>query len=550
MRIPVHRFGTGSSPRGARRFLSPSSRRFFSLLLMATFLATFAVGCAEVGPPPQISSIEQLNDPKIKIGGEIGTVSLTTAEQRFPKAEIKNYQAPQDAYLALKAGKIDAVAYDRPPMEYAASKNPELIVLPDAIGIGHIAVGGPFKNRELMKRVDEFIDQYRADGTYDEMYDRWVRSNNPVMPDIPKPTNPEGTVVIGFDPQNEPMSFLGAGGEPLGFDAEFILRLALFLNVEVQYENMYYDALFTAVEGEKLDLAIANLDATPERAETMLFSKDYLDCPAGLMMRRDRYVGPGSDAAQNAEAAETPDEIAPENLGFFEKLRRSFIRTFITDSRWKLIAEGLGVTIVITTLSAILGTIFAFLLCCCRRSERAILRIPAKIYISVIQGTPILVILLIFYYVIFAKTSMNGIVVASIAFAINFSAYAGEMMRTGVDGVDRGLIEAAKALGFGRFAILRKIIFPIATRRILPVYKGEFISLLKTTSIVGYIAIQDLTKASDYIRSRTYEAFFPLVATAVIYFLTAHLLASGLAYLEYCLNPTTRRRAAQRRAKS
>ncbi|MCF0235087.1 MAG: ABC transporter permease subunit, partial [Thermoguttaceae bacterium] len=507
-----------------------------------------------------IESIEQLDSAEIVIGGEIGTVSLTTAEERFPKAKIANYQAPADAYLALKAGKIDFVAYDRPPLEYAASQNPEFVVLPDAIGVGHIAVGGPFKNRELMNRVNEFIEKYRADGTYAEMYDRWIKTPNPQMPDIPKAENPTETIVIGFDPQNEPMSFLDANNEACGFDAEFIKRLCLFLNVDYRLENMYYDALFPAVESEKLDLAIANLDATPERAETMLFSIDYLDCPAGLMTLKDRYAG-GDAADANASA--------PETLPFWPKLQRSFRRTFITDNRWRLILGGLWLTIVITALSAVLGTFFAFLLCCARRSHHLYLQIPAKIYISVIQGTPILVILLIFYYIIFAKISSEGFfvgllaistgldrseaagaLVASIAFAINFASYAGEMMRTGVNSIDRGLIEAAKALGFGRFGILRKIVLPLATRNILPVYRGELVSLLKTTSIVGYIAIQDLTKVGDYIRSRTYEAFFPLIATAIIYFAAAYLLASGLAYLEYRLNPITRRRSAQRRANS
>jgi len=161
------------------------------------------------------------------------------------------------------------------------------------------------------------------------------------------------------------------------------------------------------------------------------------------------------------------------------------------------------------------------------------------------QGTPILVILLIMYYVVFNGVNLQAELIAAIALALNFAAYAGEMMRTGVDGIDQGVLEAARALGFGRCEVFRKIIFPIATRRIMPVYKGEFISLLKTTSIVGYVAIQDLTKVSDIVRARTYEAFFPLISTALIYFLSAHLLASGFAYLSYRLDPVTRRRLAK-----
>lgn len=240
---------------------------------------------------------------------------------------------------------------------------------------------------------------------------------------------------------------------------------------------------------------------------------------------------------------------APERKSFWEKQRRSFEKTFIIEGRWRLFANGLAVTLGITVASAILGTFFAFLQCCMRRSTRKWLRYPAKFYIGLMQGTPILVILLIMYYVVFAKFQapwgLEKEIVATISLALNFAAYAGEMMRTGVDSIDKGLIEAARALGFGRFQVFSKVIFPIATRRIIPVYKGEFISLLKTTSIVGYIATQDLTKASDIVRARTYEAFFPLVATALIYLLSAHILASFFAFMEYRLNPVNRRKRAK-----
>ncbi len=238
-----------------------------------------------------------------------------------------------------------------------------------------------------------------------------------------------------------------------------------------------------------------------------------------------------------------------ERKTFWEKQLRSFEKTFIVDGRWRLFADGLAVTLGITVASTVLGTFFAFIQCCMRRSTRRWLRYPAKFYIAIMQGTPILVILLIMYYVVFAKFQapwgLEKEIVATISLALNFAAYAGEMMRTGVDSIDKGLVEAARALGFGRFQVFSKVIFPIATRRIIPVYKGEFISLLKTTSIVGYIATQDLTKASDIVRARTYEAFFPLVATAIIYLLSAHLLASVFAYMEYRLNPINRRKRAK-----
>lgn len=243
--------------------------------------------------------------------------------------------------------------------------------------------------------------------------------------------------------------------------------------------------------------------------------------------------------------AESEPILTVDQMTFSQRIKRSFEKTFVTDGRWRLFRDGLKVTIYITVLSTVLGTFLAFIQCAMRRSKHAWLRYPAKAYIAIMQGTPILVVLLVMYYVVFTKLMIAPWIVASIALAFNFAAYAGEQMRTGVDGIDRGLIEAARALGFGKLGVFWNVIFPIATRRIMPVYKGEFISLLKTTSIVGYVAIQDLTKASDIVRGRTYEAFFPLIATAIIYLVTAHVLASGFAYLEYRLNPENRRKRAK-----
>lgn len=542
MRTKLATVGSGSSLQLSQRCFILS---FALTLVFSLMLTNESCGAQKT----IIKSLDDLNDPSMVIGGETETVSLRMAHERLPKAKIENFSTPADAYAALEAGKIDAVAYDRPPLEYAAANNPSFVVIPDVVGEGHIAVGAPFKSAELMEKVNEFIKKYREDGTYEDMYNRWVKTIDPEMPVIPKPENPINAgnpLVIGNDPQNIPMSFVRGDGSWSGFDTEFVQRLALYLNMDYRFESLYYDALFPACETGKLDLAVGNLDKTPERAETMLFSEDYIDCPAGIMLLKNRWA-PTAVVAQKEKSVSASSIPAKKTL--LQKWSRSFEKTFVVEGRWRLFANGLVVTLGITIAATILGTFFAFIQCYMRRSPHWWLRYPAKLYIGLVQGTPILVILLIMYYVVFAKLQapwgMEKEIVATISLALNFAAYAGEMMRTGVDGINKGLIEAARALGFGRFQVFTKIIFPIACRSIIPVYRGEFISLLKTTSIVGYIATQDLTKASDIVRARTYEAFFPLVATAIIYLISAQLLASVFSAMEYWLNPKNRRKRAK-----
>ena len=202
----------------------------------------------------------------------------------------------------------------------------------------------------------------------------------------------------------------------------------------------------------------------------------------------------------------------------------SFYNNLIAEDRYQMILDGLQVTLIITLCAAVLGTILGGLVCWMRMNHRAWLRQIANVYIDLMRGTPVLVLLMIMYYVVMAPVDATGIVVAIVTFAMNTAAYISEMLRTAIQGIDRGQTEAGLALGFTQRQTFFKIILPQVIRSVLPVYQGEIVSLLKGTSIVGYIAVSDMTRASDLIRSRTFDAFFPLIVTAIIYFLMAWLI--------------------------
>ena len=202
----------------------------------------------------------------------------------------------------------------------------------------------------------------------------------------------------------------------------------------------------------------------------------------------------------------------------------SFENNLIAENRYQMILDGLQVTLFITFCSVILGTLLGGLVCWARMSRHAWLRNTAKVYIDLMRGTPVLVLLMLMYYVFMAPLEATGIVVAIVTFAMNTSAYIGEMLRTGIESIDKGQTEAGLALGYTPRQVFVRIILPQVVRKIMPVYLGEVISLLKGTSIVGYIAVMDMTRASDLIRSRTFDAFFPLIVTAAIYFLVAWLI--------------------------
>ena len=212
--------------------------------------------------------------------------------------------------------------------------------------------------------------------------------------------------------------------------------------------------------------------------------------------------------------------LSPCDKGMIE----SFYDNLIAEDRYRMILDGLQVTLLITLCAALLGTLLGGLVCWMRMSRRRWLQQVAKVYIDLMRGTPVLVLLMLMYYVVMAPLDATGIVVAVVTFAMNTAAYISEMLRTTIQGIDRGQTEAGLALGFTPRQTFFKIVLPQVVKAVMPVYQGEVISLLKGTSIVGYIAVADMTRASDLIRSRTFDAFFPLIVTAIIYFLMAWLI--------------------------
>ena len=234
-----------------------------------------------------------------------------------------------------------------------------------------------------------------------------------------------------------------------------------------------------------------------------------------------------ADAAAGAEAGPAARRCAA--LG---RIAEGFHRNVLQEKRYLLILAGVRTTAKISACSILLGTALGALICGMRMSRSAWLSVPARAFISVMRGVPLLVILMICFYVVFASVDIDPVYVAIAAFGMNFGAYVSEMYRAGIESVDRGQTEAGLALGFTEIQTFAHVVAPQALRFIFPVYKGEVISLVKITSIVGYIAVQDLTRTADIIRSRTFDAFFPLVMVAVLYFLISWLLLAALTMIE------------------
>lgn len=232
-------------------------------------------------------------------------------------------------------------------------------------------------------------------------------------------------------------------------------------------------------------------------------------------------------------------------MGNWDTLISKFRQCFIEEDRFLYLLNGLKTTLIITLFAVILGVALGFLVAIIRSTydktgKLKLLNVICNIYLTVIRGTPAMVQLLIMYYVIFATTSMDKTVVAILSFGINSGAYVAEIVRSGIMSIDQGQFEAGRSLGFSYPSTMFYIIMPQAFKNVLPALANEFIVLLKETSICGYIGLTDLTRGGDIIRSVTYEAFFPLIAVALIYLCMVMILTWLVKKLERRLRNSER----------
>ena len=226
---------------------------------------------------------------------------------------------------------------------------------------------------------------------------------------------------------------------------------------------------------------------------------------------------------------------------FFGNIGKSFYKTVIYDNRYEYILEGLFHTIIIALFAVIIGIVIGILVSLIRNNyeingKNKLLYKIANLYVNIIRGTPVILQLMIIYYVIFKSVNINIVIVGIIAFGINSGAYVSEIIRAGINSIPKGQMEAGFSLGLRYRTVMREIILPQAIRNILPALGNEFITLLKETSVGAYIGIVELTKASDIIASNTYNYFFPLIITALIYLFITSVLAKILGMFERKFN--------------
>ena len=490
--------------------------------LLLILLAGLFAGCAQ---GREITSLEDLKAPGAKIGVITGSNFPEHVLHSLPEADLQYFDTTADQLNALKNGKIDAFAEDEPVARNMMAQDGAVTYLSEMLEEENY--GFIFRKNEtgkaLCDEVSAFILKIKADGTMDALQKKWFESgdlSSVPLPDYRELPAVKGTVKLaGID--SPPLSFM-RGGLMGGYDVEVFYLFCKEYGYALEVTDVSVSALLSAVQSGKYDSGCGGISITEERKESMYFSDPDYSGGTVLMVRKA-----GAESGGN----------------FFASIADSFEKTFIREDRYMMFLEGIGTTLLITVLSVIFGTALGFLVfMCCRKGNR-FANAVTRFCIWFIHGMPVVVLLMIFFYIIFSKVKIPGTVVSILCFTLIFGSAVFNMLKSGVGAIDRGQTEAAYALGFTDRRTFFRVILPQALPHFMPAYKGEITSLIKATAVVGYVTVQDLTKMGDIVRSQTYDAFFPLIAVAAIYFILAAILIFIVKKIEINVDPRRRSRS-------
>ncbi len=473
-------------------------------------------------PEGMYASIRELDGRTV--GVQTGSLFDQIVLSSIPNAALSYFDSVSDQIGALTTNKIEAFVVDEIVARQLMAENSALTYIPEYLDT--YEQGVVFAKTEagaaLKAKFDTFLTDLSNDGKLSELSRKWLDLDETArtMPDPDSLSGENGVLRLATESGYVPMCYI-RDGKAVGLEMELIVRFCQDAGYRLEIVDMNFNGILPAVQSGKCDMGMSGIAINEERAESVLFSvPDYYGGTVAVVLKA------GQEAAEPS---------------FWMNMLESMERTFIRENRWQMFLQGTGNTLFITVLSVLFGTALGFAVFMACRNGNPFALLITRFCTYLVQGMPMVVLLMILYYVIFGSTPISGILVAVIGFTLTFGSSVYSMLRMGVGAVDNGQYEAAYALGYPNRRTFFRIILPQALPHVLPAYKGEIVGLIKSTAIVGYIAVQDLTKMGDIVRSRTYEAFFPLIAVTVIYFLLEGLLAFLVSRITVNINPRRRR---------
>lgn len=464
-------------------------------VLASLLLLLSLVGC---GRHREVRGLDDLQSARIGVLN--GLAHREQLRAVFPGAQFLHYESLPLMCMALQGHKIDALICIEPGLEELLAGNPAFAQIPGLQIRDSVCVAFRLDNVEMAEAFNDFLENSRADGTLAKMEENWFAPGAPHT--FYHAQHQSGQpLLVGIEVGQSGLTVM-ADGEETGFEPEMMRRFGEYLSRPVEFVEMTGTGMIPALVSSKVDALVDAITPTADRSTSVLFSRPYYSCPLYVVALDPDYK----------------PTVRHETLG------HSLRENLIDDGRYKLILKGLWITLLIMFSSLLLGSLLGAVLCWMKLRGTALTHRISHAYCELIEGIPIVVLLLFMFYVVFAASPIAAIVVAIITYSLHFAAGACECFCNGLESVPHGQYEAGLALGFTDFGALRYIVFPQALRQILLLFKGKAVALIENTAIVGFIAIQDLTKVTDIIRTQTYNSLIPLLVVGILYFLLARLI--------------------------
>ena len=484
-----------------------------TILLLSLLLS--ACSGRQASPDAMPTCLEELAGHTVAVAGGSATDLLLSQYEGIDLMRINIGDMP----VAVKSGRAEfammqEIQYDANQLDAQGFRK-----CFNGILKGLSAVAFRKDDDRICEDFNSFLREMRASGDYDSWYGQWIHQLDSMVVETAKlPAPAEGRKITVGITLVFPYIFLRDDALS-GMEIDLFNRFCRDKGYAPEYSIVQFPALIPSLNANKIDVILSHLLVTPERAQQVLFSDEYLEgsqCCFGL----------------------NPEWEGAARAGIWTRTGKAFRQNLIEEDRWKLLADGLLVTLELSLFSLLLAIVVGALLCYLRMRPGKVVSGIARVLADTVRGIPVLVILMIMFYVIFAKLHLSGVTVAAFSFGLFYGACFSEVFRSGMLSVDQGQWEAGAAMGLSKVRVFRFIALPQALKRIVPVFKGDVVSLIKSTSIVGYVAILDLTIAGEIIRTRTLDAFFPLILVSLIYILLSRLSGALLDALDRRLNST------------
>ncbi len=500
---------------------SPQNRKK-SIVLLAAVLCLASFLLAGCGMKKQaFTELSQMNDSGISIAMWSGSPSENTAKKHFPKAEQVLTAGNISMIMAnLRGNKVDAAMVSKVFYDTYPNKD-GLRLLSDGIEKSDYVFffAKNEKGMALRDQMNEFVKTAEESGLNDELARLWLGEKvigRPIGAGCDDPDAPE--LVFAAEYETPPFGYM-EGDRCIGYDVDFADCFCREYGYRLKVVGLPFSMIASGDVTGEYDFAGGALLVDEELLRSKVVSEPHYSSPFVVIVCDE----PVSSPLQSS-------------------IKDSFYNTFAVDRRWKLYVNGLLTTLAIFLVSAVFGTLLGFLVYLLGIRFGRGFRRAAGVIFTVLHITPTVVLLMIFYHLVFHGLSVSGLAVSVVVFILLMTGTVYDLMDSSVKTVDRGQTEGAIALGCTPSQAFFKVVMPQAMRHFLPIYRGELVGLIKATSVVGYIAVQDLTKVSDIIQTRTFDAFFPLFSAAVIYILLAVLLIRLVNHIFRKTDPKNRDR--------